>query len=315
MIPHDWLLEAQQRIQGHVRRTPLTFDQDNGLYLKWENHQVTGSFKFRGALNKVLSLQPWERERGLVAASAGNHGSGLALAGQMTGTPVMVFVPEDATPLKIERMRSMRAEVILIPGGYGDAEQAGLEYARKNNVTWVSAYNDGQVIAGQGTIGLEVMADLPLGEKYTWVVPCGGGGLISGIGTAIKSLNLEGTSYRLVGVQSEASPYMHALYHLGNQDQVIEKASLADGLAGPVGKNSLTIPITRSTADDIVLVSEDDIIRAVKFAWDQYQEIIEPSASTVLAAILSGRVPDKPAVLIVSGGNIQPQIHQKLIGK
>ena len=315
MIPPDWLLEAQQRIQGHVRRTPLTFDQDNGLYLKWENHQVTGSFKIRGALNKVLSLQPWERERGLVAASAGNHGSGLALAGQMTGTPVMVFVPEDATPLKIERMRSMRAEVILIPGGYGDAEQAGLEYARKNNVTWVSAYNDGQVIAGQGTIGLEVMADLPLGEKYTWVVPCGGGGLISGIGTAMISLNLVGTSYRLVGVQSEASPYMHALYHLGNQEQVIEKASLADGLAGPVGKNSLTIPITRSTADDIVLVSEDDIIRAVKFAWDQYQEIIEPSAATVLAAILSGRVPDKPAVLIVSGGNIQPQIHQKLIGK
>ena len=308
-------MEAQQRIQGHVRITPLSFDQENGLYLKWENHQVTGSFKIRGALNKVLSLQPWERERGLVAASAGNHGSGLALAGQMTGTPVMVFVPEDATPLKIERMRSMRAEVILIPGGYGDAEQAGLEYARKNNVTWVSAYNDGQVIAGQGTIGLEVMADLPDGEKYTWVVPCGGGGLISGIGTAVKSLNLEGKNHRLIGVQSEASPYMHALYHLGNQDQVIEKASLADGLAGPVEKSSLTIPITRSTADDIVLVSEDDIIGAIKFAWAQYQEIIEPSAATVLAAIISGRVPDKPAVLIVSGGNIQPQIHQKLIGK
>lgn len=315
MIPPEWLMEAQQRIQGHIRRTPLTFDQDRDLYLKWENHQITGSFKIRGALNKVLSLQPWERELGLVAASAGNHGSGLALAGQLTRTPVMVFVPEDATPLKIERIRSMGAEVILIPGGYGDAEQAGLAYATKNNVTWVSAYNDGQVIAGQGTIGLEVMADLPYGEKYTWLVPCGGGGLISGIGTAIKSLNPEGTNHRLVGVQSEASPYMHALYHLGNQDQVIEKASLADGLAGPVEKNSLTIPITRSTADDIVLVSEDDIIGAVKFAWDQYQEIIEPSAATVLAAIISGRVPDKPAVLIVTGGNIQPEIHQKLIGK
>ncbi len=234
MIPPEWLLDAQQRINENIRKTPLTYDLANGLYIKWENHQVTGSFKIRGALNKVLSLQPWERERGLVAASAGNHGAGLAFAAQMTGTPVTVFVPENATPIKIERMRSMNAIVIFVPGGYGDAEQAGLEYARKNNATWVSAYNDGQVIAGQGTLALEVLADLPDAGSFTWVVPCGGGGLISGIGTAIKFLNRPGSYHRLVGVQSEASPYMHVLYHRGDQDNVHEKESLADGLAGPV---------------------------------------------------------------------------------
>src|SRR5512139_457802 len=119
MIPLEWLQEARQRIQDHLRNTPLTMDPDEEIFIKWENRQVTGSFKIRGALNKVLSLQPWERERGLVAASAGNHGAGLALAGQITGAMVVVFVPEDASPLKIERMRSMGATVNLVPGGYG----------------------------------------------------------------------------------------------------------------------------------------------------------------------------------------------------
>lgn len=315
MIPLEWLSEARQRIRDYIRNTPLTKDPNAEIYIKWENLQVTGSFKIRGALNKVLSLQPWERERGLVAASAGNHGAGLALAGQITGAPVMVFVPEDASPLKIERMRSIGAEVSLVPGGYGDAEKAGVAYARSHNVTWVSPYNDGQVIAGQGTVALEVLNDLPPGENYTWVVPCGGGGLISGIGTAIKSQKNDDVRHWLVGVQSEASPFMHALYYEGTQSNVTELVSLADGLSGPVEHNSLTIPITRSLADQFVLVSEEEIIAGIRYVWEGFNEIIEPSSAVVFAAVLSGKIPDRPLVLIVSGGNIPPHIHQKLIGK
>src|SRR5690606_6892457 len=155
--PFIWLQEAARRIAPHIRVTPLMHDAENDLYLKWENQQVTGSFKARGAINKVLLLQDWEREQGLVTASAGNHGQGLALAGKIVGAPVTIFASEHASPKKVAAMRALEAEVRLVPGGYGEAEQAGVEYARQHNATWVSPYNDGQVIAGQGTLALEAL--------------------------------------------------------------------------------------------------------------------------------------------------------------
>jgi len=160
MIPYEWLEQADSRITPFIQRTPLTHDAARNLYIKWENRQVTGSFKARGAFNKVLLLEDWEREVGLVAASAGNHGQGLALAGQKVGAAVEIFVSENAVAAKVEAMRALGAVIHTIPGGYGEAEAVGKAHAEEQQKTWVSPYNDGQVIAGQGTLGLEILRAL-----------------------------------------------------------------------------------------------------------------------------------------------------------
>jgi len=326
MIPYTWLEEAAERIAPHIRATPLSYDPNNDLFLKWENHQVTGSFKARGALNKVLILQPWEVQRGLVAASAGNHGQGVALAAQLVGAHATIFASDHAVPTKLEAMRAMGAEVHLVAGGYGEAEKAGIAYAAQHEAIWVSPYNDGQVIAGQGTLGLELLQELATLPESTWVVPVGGGGLIAGIGAAIEAFfpSSGATSQsgettppsrkpRLVGVQSTASPYMHALFTRGAQEGVVELESLADGLSGPVEAQSLTIPLVRSFVDEIVLVEEIEIQRAIVYAWERYRERIEGSAAVALAAVLENRVSARPAVVVLSGGNIQSEVHQALL--
>lgn len=310
MIPINWLHNASQNLAGKVVKTPLTYDAQEDMYIKWENQQATGSFKARGALNKVLNLQRWEQEQGLVTASAGNHGQGVALAGKLVEAPVTVFVSEHAVPAKIEAMRRLGAQVHLVPGGYGEAEKAGLAYAKSSGGTWVSGYNDAQVIAGQATLGFEILQERPELGDATWVVPVGGGGLISGIGAALEASQVKAN---LVGVQSEASPFMHAIYRRGAQDGVKEYDSLADGLAGPVEEGSLTISLVKKYVHDFILVSEDEIRRSIAYAWRKYGEQIEGSAATALAAILSAKVASRPALAIISGGNIQPEVHAKII--
>jgi threonine dehydratase len=313
MIPSQWLIEASQRIAPHIQRTSLQYDPKLDIYLKWENRQVTGSFKVRGALNKVLSLADWERERGLVTASAGNHGQGLALAGSLFEARVIIFASEHAVPAKIEAMRSLGAQVRLVPGGYGEAEQAGLEFARQNEMTWVSPYNDGQIIAGQATLALETLEQLPAEGEYTWIVPVGGGGLLSGIGSALQLEAVSTRHHHLVGVQSVASPFMYCLYYNGSQEDAVELNSLADGLAGPVENDSITIPMVRDLAEKIILVEEDQIVQAVRYAWEHYHEKLEGSAAAALAGVLSQAITQLPAVIILSGGNIQPEIFQQCL--
>jgi len=323
MIPTDWLKEAQQRISPHIQKTPLTYDAKKNLYFKWENRQLTGSFKARGAFNKVLSLQPWEIARGLVSASAGNHGLGVAFAAKIVNARVTVFVSESAVRSKVEAIRAAGATIKVVPGGYGEAEKAGLDYTSTNQATWISPYNDGQVIAGQGTLGLEILKDLPELDQVTWVVPVGGGGLISGIGASLKSeapvpwhnFVQKARMVRLVGVQSESSPFMHNYFYTGSQADTLEFPSLADGLSGPVEENSLTISLARNYVDEMVLVSETEITQAIAFAWHCYHERIEGSAATALAAVLFGKVTTRPVVVVISGGNIQPEVHDEIITK
>lgn len=328
MIPYTWLEEAAERIAPHVRATPLSYDPNNDLFLKWENHQVTGSFKARGALNKVLNLQPWEIERGLVTASAGNHGQGVALAAQLVGAQATIFASEHAVAAKIAAMQALGAEVRLVAGGYGEAEKAGIAFANEYEAVWISPYNDGQVIAGQGTLGLELLQELANLPESTWVVPVGGGGLIAGIGAALEAYfpptspieDSDGASLpigkpRLVGVQSTASPFMHALFTRGAQTGVVELETLADGLSGPVEDQSLTIPLVRSFVDEIVLVEEDEIQHAIVYAWERYRERIEGSAAVALAAVLELHVHARPAVVVLTGGNIQPEVHQALLDR
>ena len=316
MIPADWLDQAQQRLSGQVLHTPMTFASKHGVYLKWENRQLTGSFKVRGALNKVFSLQPWERERGLVTASAGNHGQGVALAAQRTAAHAIVFASEQAVPAKIEAMRALGADVRLVPGLYSEAERAGIDFAREMKMTWVSPYNDAQVIAGQSTLGFEIIEDLTgYGERsrnLAVAIPVGGGGLAAGVGLALQRLL---PRPHLVGVQAIASPYFHALYYRGSQEGVAEAPTLADGLEGAVEANSLTIPLVRSILEEIVLVEEDEIGQAVALAYHHFGEVIEGAAAAALAAVLSGKITHRPVIVLLTGGNIQPEVHQKLVSQ
>jgi len=324
MIPCEWIDAAEKRISRYVHRTPFTYDQELNIYLKWENQQETGSFKIRGAINKILSLEPWEREAGLVAASAGNHGAGVALAARETHSKAIIFVSSNAVQSKIEQIREFGAEVRFVEGGYGEAEKAGLAYANSTNASWISPYNDGQIIAGQATLGMEILRELPDPENTTWVVPVGGGGLMAGIACAVactfhssriknhEKITNPTKRPRLIAVQSEASPFFHEIYHRGSQEGVIELESIADGLAGRIEQNSTTIPILRRYVDDFILVSERQIIEAIIFSWERYRQRIEGSAAVAIAAILGNKTRIDPAVAIITGGNIQPEVHINL---
>lgn len=319
MIPQEWLEQARQRIAPHIVETPLTCDPQRGLYLKWENHQVTGSFKARGALNKVLSLEDWEREAGLATASAGNHGQGVALAARLTGSHVDVFVPAHAVPSKVESMRELGARVHLVDGGYAEAEAAGRQFANEQKKVFVSPYNDGQVIAGQGTIALEVLRQLPSvtgksampsEDVVTWIVPIGGAGLISGCGAALAG---ERPKPRLIGVQPAASAFTYTLFHEHTQIGVEDNPTLADGLSGAIEEDSVTIPMLREMVDDVMVVSEEAIAQAIAFAWHAYHEKIEGSAAAALALVLTGQITTHPCVVILTGGNIQQEVFDDIV--
>ncbi|MBI5933510.1 MAG: pyridoxal-phosphate dependent enzyme [Chloroflexi bacterium] len=338
MIPAEWVDQADARIAPHIVRTPLTHDAARNLYIKWENHQKTGSFKARGALNRILAMTESERSVGIVTASAGNHGQGVALAGQLTGARVTCFVSEHAAPVKVDAIRALGAQIVAVQGGYPEAEAAGRKFAEENRKTWVSPYNDEWVIAGQGTVGLEILNQLPPSLRGGWLsrrsnplsdgetasslavtmgavdrnnisiyVPLSGGGLLAGIGLALARLS---PRPRLVGVQPETAPFMHGLFYRGSQDGIPDLPSLADGLTGAVEADSITISMVKALVDEIVLISEEEIARAVAFAYKEYGEVIEASGAVTIAAALRDV---NPSLAIVSGGNIQPEVHARIV--
>jgi threonine dehydratase len=316
MIPASWFIQARSKSSPYLKVTPLTVHQEEGLLIKWENHQVTGSFKARGALNKVFHLQEWEQQAGLLAASAGNHGQGVALAGSLVSTTVTIYVPKLTPQVKIQAIKKLGAEVVLIPGGYSEAEKAAQDAASTSNAVWISPYNDGQVIAGQGTIALEILEqvesfDSLSGSDPVWVVPTSGGGLLAGIASALERFK---PGSRVVGVQTDTSPFMHALFHGNSQEGIQERPTIAEGLAGPVEEGSITIPIIRQFVDDIILVSEEEIAQGLAYAWREYGERIEASAAVVFASVLCRKINHRPLILIVSGGNIQDALFDSIIG-
>jgi threonine dehydratase len=311
LIPTEWPAQARVRIDASLRKTELAYDEAIQAWLKWENQQVTGSFKARGAFNRILSLEAWELNAGLVCASAGNHGQAVALAAQTSGTPVEVFVGANAAPWKIEKMKALGAAIRVVQGGYAAAERAGLEYAGHGSRTWVSPYNDAMVIAGQATLALEALEQLGGRETAVWIVPVGGGGLISGVGSVLAG---QRPRPRLVGVQPTVNCFMHSLYYRGTQDGMEDLPSLADGLTGAVEGDSVTLPLVKDLVDDIVLVSEAEIAAAITYAWQKHHQVVEGSGAVSLAALLFEKVRPRPAVAIISGGNIDPALHGEIVG-
>lgn len=299
---------ARHRIAGHAYRTPLERSDwlssltGREVYLKLECWQRTRSFKIRGAFNAVASLSPEARARGLVAASAGNHGQGVALAARELGASVTVFVPESAPETKKTRIRSFGAELRTVEGIYDDAEAAARAYAMETGATFVHPFSDADVVAGQGTIGIEILEDLP--EVREVIVPVGGGGLIAGVGLVVKTLT-DGR-IRVTGVQSDQTRSMHDSFEAGHVVDAPPGATLADGLAGGVEPESFER--ARAVTDEIVLVGEAEIAESIRGLYTHDGVVAEGAAATAASALQSGaRVPEGPVVLIISGGNIDPE--------
>ena len=297
---------AQQRIASYILRTPLekslsiSAQVGSDIWLKMENRQHTGSFKPRGALNKILSLTADELARGIVAASAGNHALGVAYAAKALGlTQVDVYIQANAAPAKITKIRQYPVNLYLVGQTFDEAQQTALAHADRTGATFVSAYDDVQVIAGQGTCVLEIMQDLP--DVDTLVVPVGGGGLIAGIAIVAKSLN---PMIRIIGVNPAASPSAYLSKRDGQPyDPYDHEPTLAQGLAGGFGR--VPFMVGMMLIDEIVLVSEEEMKRGIATLIDTDQTLVEASGAAAIAAVLAGKIKDPgKCAVVLSGGNI-----------
>lgn len=298
------------RIAPYVRATAVTYDPQTGLVLKWESQQETGAYKPRGALNKILQLSTAQRSAGLVAASAGNHGQGVALAAQVTGSRARVFVPGYAPEIKVEKMRAREAEVIVVAGGFGEAEQAAQADAAARGAVYVSAYNDAAVVTGAGTIALDWLQQTP--DLARVLIPLGGGGLLTGMGMVLRQLRPE---VEVVGVQSEASAYLYHQFYDGHMRAVVEQPTLTDGLAGDV-EIGITTEYLRQVCDRVVLVSEAEVAAGMRYIGQRLGEVVEGSAAVGVAAVLAGKigVDDRVTGALITGKNIDPRRWQEIMG-
>ncbi|AIY87914.1 threonine dehydratase [Thermotoga sp. Cell2] len=316
MITLEDIKEAQRTLKNVVHRTALAYSSvlsevtGGEIYLKMENLQKTGSFKIRGAYNKIAHLSEEERKRGVVAASAGNHAQGVALAAQIFGIPATIVMPKYAPLSKITKTRNLGAQVILEGNIFDEAYEAALRIQEKIGAVFVHPFNDPHVIAGQGTIGLEIMEDLP--DVEVVVVPVGGGGLISGVSVAIKSMNPE---VKVIGVQTENMPSMIASLRRGRAERVEGKPTLADGIA--VKKpGDLTFELVKKYVDEMVVVNEEEIADAILFLLEQAKVVAEGAGAVGVAAVLNKLdVKGKKVAIVISGGNIDVNMIDRIINK
>ena len=305
---------AAKRIRGIVNRTPLRkSDKLSALagldvYLKLENEQKTGSFKLRGAYNALALLTRQERERGVVAASAGNHGQGVALAARELGIHATIFVPASAPKVKKDGIRSFGATIDESQPHYDAAHAAAVEHAERVGATYVDPCSGGTLLAGQGTVGLEILEDLP--DVGTIVVPLGGAGLASGVADFIRST---APHVRIVGVQSEHTNALALSLDAGHIVGIPDEPTLADGLAGQADEGALEL--TRRSVDEITVVTEDELGFAM--AWLSREEGVKAEgAGSVAVAAMLRRQPHRfrpPVVLIVSGGNVDGERLTRLL--
>jgi threonine dehydratase len=298
--------EAQERLRPHIRHTPLlraeAIEKAVGcqLYLKPETLQITGAFKLRGALNKALSLSSEEIANGIIATSSGNHAQGLAYAARMLGVKAILVVPVTTPKIKIENTRALGAEVILFDGDTAARWKRVYEIAEENGYATVHAFEDPMVMAGQGTIGCEILEDLE--DVDTVIVPVGGGGLISGIATAIKETR---PSVRVIGAEPALTPKYFQSRRNGERTSLPLKNTIADGLRISVpGQNPY--PIIEKYVDEIVLVEDEHIIAGMRALAKEAKLIAEPAASIGIGALLAGSIdvkPDAKVCAVLSGGN------------
>jgi threonine dehydratase len=309
----DSIRAAALRLHGHVEETPCvhsrTLSQITGaeVYLKFENLQFTASFKERGALNKLALLEPAQRAKGVIAVSAGNHAQGVAYHAQRLGIPAVIVMPRFTPTVKVERTRGFGAEIVLTGDTFDDARQSAAAIAVQRGLTMVHPYDDLDVIAGQGTVALEMLAQQPALDCLC--VAIGGGGLISGVATAARALK---PGIRIVGVQTDQFPSMYAAFK--GIELPTANATLAEGIAVKL-PGELTCPIVKRLVDDVVLVAEGDIEQAIVMLLEIEKTVVEGAGATGLAALLRHpqQFAGRKVGLILCGGNIDPMVLADII--
>ncbi|MBX5484262.1 MAG: threonine ammonia-lyase [Myxococcaceae bacterium] len=316
MITLQDIEEAFRRIDEAVYRTPCARSEHfkeagcSALYNKLENLQRTGSFKERGALNKMLSLSEAERSRGVIAASAGNHAQGVAFHAGRLGIKATIVMPERTPLIKVASTRYYGARVILSGNNYDEAYAEALRIQEKEGLTFIHPFNDPAVMAGQGTIALELMEQNPYLEMV--VVPIGGGGLIAGIACAIKELN---PRIQVIGVQAGMIASMKASRDAGKLVDVPAASTIADGIAVK-RPGDLTFGVIQRYVDDIVTVDEEEIANAILLMLEREKSVAEGAGAAPLAALINGKIPKaigRKVALIVSGGNIDVNVISRII--
>jgi threonine dehydratase len=311
------VLRARRILDGVIRRTPLeysnTFSRMTGckLYLKMESLQKTGSFKVRGAYVKINSLSAAQKRKGVVAASAGNHGQGVAFASSMQEIPCTIVMPANASPAKVSATRGYGADVVLHGVLYDHAMEKAPEIARKQNRTLIHAFDDPHVIAGQGPIGLEILEDLP--DIDVLVMPVGGGGLAAGLSVVFKAKK---PHVKLIGVQSKAFAAMKASLDKGRLVETSHGSTIADGISVK-RPGDLTFEIIKKNLDDVVTVSDEEIVKTMFLLMERAKLVVEPAGAVGLAYLLSNSrsLKNKRVAAVLTGGNVDMYLFGQIVSK
>ena len=307
----DRAARASRRIAQYIERTPLQRSEafseslQADIFFKLENRQTTGSFKLRGAMNRLLTLSDEQKTRGCVAASSGNHGAAVACAMHELGLGGVIFVPEHTSPAKVAKIQGYGGEVRHFGTDGLDTEQHARAFAAEHGMCYVSPYNDEQVIAGQGTCGIEIVADVP--DIDMAFIAVGGGGLIGGAGSVLKQHN-PGT--RVYGCQPLASPIMARSIAAGEILDMPSEETLSDGTAGGIEPGAITFPLNEAVVDDWIVVDEDRIADAMRLYMKTEGEVIEGAAGVAIAGLLDRRedVSGKKVVVVICGGNVSDAV-------
>ena len=311
----EQIRQASKTLEGVTRKTDLIpaprINPEGQIYLKPENLQITGSFKVRGAYHKISRLSDEEKEKGVIACSAGNHAQGVALAAEKSGIPALICIPEAAPISKVEATKSYGAQVRLVKGVYDDAYQEACRLQRESGATFIHPFDDPDVIAGQGTVGLEIMEQLSDADAV--IVPVGGGGLIAGVACAVKSIRPQCKVY---GVQVTGAPSMARAIKNKKIAAIPHVSTFADGIAVKC-PGQLTYEMCKDYVDEIVTVTDDETAAAILALMEQHRLIAEGAGAVSVAAAMFNRVDvrGKKAVCLVSGGNIDVTILSRVISR
>ncbi|MCB9358181.1 MAG: threo-3-hydroxy-L-aspartate ammonia-lyase [Calditrichaeota bacterium] len=309
MLPTAYdVLDAAKILNGIAHKTPVhtsrTLDAKSGanVFLKCENFQRVGAFKFRGAYNAMSHLTIEERKRGVITHSSGNHAQAVALVGALLDIQTTIVMPEDAPPIKLAATRGYGANIVLYNPQERTREEISAELKEAHGYVLIPPYDHPHIIAGQGTAALELTTDYP--DLDTLLVPCGGGGLLSGSALAAKHVI---PNIKVIGVEPEIANDATLSWQTGTLHTVKNPPTIADGTRTPsLGK--LTFPLVRTHVDDFVNVSESEIIHATKFLFERMKLVVEPSGALGVAALLSGNIKGKSVGVILSGGNLDPKV-------
>lgn len=314
MLTLDRVYKAAGVLKEIIRKTDMIYApnirKDAKIYLKTENLQVTGSFKVRGAYFKISQLSDEEKKRGVIACSAGNHAQGVALAATRSGIKSLICLPDGAPISKVEATKRFGAEVCMVKGVYDDAYNKAIELRDEKGYCFIHPFDDPDVIAGQGTIGLEIMEQLPDADAV--IVPIGGGGLISGVAYTIKQIN---PNCKVYGVQAQGAPSMEKSVSDGKIETLPKVQTIADGIAVKT-PGDITYEMVNNYVDGIFTVSDDEIALAILTLLEQQKLIAEGAGAVPIAAVLAGKIPDiegKKVCCLVSGGNIDVTILSRVI--